>query len=479
MRERKLFVGAGIRRLRDSRNMTQADLAVQLRISTAYLSQMETNQRPVSASVLYGLSQLFGAEATNLMSEDPDRLAADLREALSDPLFSHSETSAVDIRALALSAPWLAHRFIELAGAFRHALDPVEGEPGRAGARFDENKIEDSRRPVGVQPFEVVRDFFHYNNNYIDELDLAAERLAGQVFDARGRENATLEAYLQSRHGVRVREMPEEDERVRLFDTRSRILSLGAALDPATRAFQLAYQLARLEHGALIDARAEDPTLRTPEARSVARVALTNYFAAALLMPYGAFAAEARRTRHDLTRLTHLFGVSCEQVCHRLSTLQRTGAKGVPVYFVKLDRAGNIVKRHSSMRFQFARYGGACPLWNVHEAFEAPDRILVQQAEMPDGTRYLCLAKAIIKPPRRHGGPTQRFAIGLGCAISDAQHFVYADEIDLRGRSGIAKIGVSCRLCAREDCVQRSAPPLARRIELSQDTRETLPYDIV
>jgi XRE family transcriptional regulator, fatty acid utilization regulator len=473
MRDRKLFVGAGIRRLRDSRAMTQADLAAQLRISTAYLSQMETNQRPVSASVLYGLSQLFGAEAANLMSEDPDRLAADLREALSDPLFSHSETSAVDIRALALSAPWLAHRFIELAGAFRHALDPVEGEPNREGAKF-----EDSIRPVGVQPFEVVRDFFHYNNNYIDELDLAAERLSGQVLAQRGRESATLEAALQARHGVRVREMPEEDQRMRVFDARAKILSVNAALDPATRAFQLAYQLARLEEGALIDARAEDPTLRTPEARAIARTALTNYFAAALLMPYTLFAQEARRTRHDLARLTHLFGVSYEQVCHRLSTLQRTGAKGVPVYFVKLDRAGNIVKRHSSMRFQFARYGGACPLWNVHEAFEAPDRILVQQAEMPDGTRYLCLAKAIIKPPRRHGGATQRFAIGLGCALSDAQHFVYADEIDLRGRSGLAKIGVSCRLCAREDCVQRSAPPLARRLLLSQDTRDALPYDI-
>lgn len=477
MRDRKLFVGAGIRRLRDSRAMTQADLAAQLRISTAYLSQMETNQRPVSASVLYGLSQLFGAEATNLMSEDPDRLAADLREALSDPLFAHSETSAVDIRALALSAPWLAHRFIELAGAFRHALDPVEGEPGREGARFEE-KLEENRRPVGVQPFEVVRDFFHYNNNYIDDLDVAAERLAGEIFDARGRENTTLEAALQARHGVRVRDMAEEDARVRAFDARAKILSLGNALDPATRAFQLAYQLARLEHGALIDARAEDATLRTPEARAVARVALTNYFAAALLMPYALFAAEARRVRHDLARLTHLFGTSYEQVCHRLSTLQRTGAKGVPVYFVKLDRAGNIVKRHSSMRFQFARYGGACPLWNVHEAFEAPERILVQQAEMPDGTRYLCLAKALIKPPRQHGGQTQRFAIGLGCAISDAQHFVYADEIDLRGRSGVAKIGVSCRLCAREDCVQRSAPPLSRRIRLTHEARETLPYGV-
>lgn len=474
MRDRKLFVGAGIRRLRDSRAMTQADLARQLRISTAYLSQMETNQRPVSASVLYGLSQLFGADAANLMSEDPDRLAADLREALSDPIFSQAETSHVDIRALALSAPWLAHRFIELHAAFRRTLDPA-AVPDMPSA----GRPEEPARGVNAHPFEVVRDFFHYTDNYIDDLDLAAEKLAARAFDRRGRESGELVQFLQSRHGVRVRDMPEDDERLRSFDPRSRVLSLSAATDATTRAFQLAYQIARLEHGAMIDARAEDATLRTPDARAIAQTALTNYFAAALLMPYAAFAAEAKRLRHDLVRLGHLFGASFEQVCHRLSTLQRTGAKGVPVYFVKLDRAGNIVKRHSSTRFQFARFGSACPLWNVHEAFETPDRILVQQAEMPDGTRYLGLAKCIVKPAHHHGGPMQRFAIGLGCAISDAHHFVYADEIDLRGRSGVAKIGVSCRLCAREDCAQRSAPPLARRLTLNQDERDTLPYSIV
>ncbi len=474
MRDRKLFVGAGMRRLRDSRRMTQADLARQLRISTAYLSQMETNQRPVSASVLYGLSQLFGGDAANLISEDPDRLAADLREALSDPIFSQAETTHVDIRALALSAPWLAHRFIELHGAFRRTIDPTT-PPEMPGT----GRIDEPPRGVNVHPFEAVRDFFHYMDNYIDDLDQAAERLAGRAFDKRGRDPGELVRFLQEKHGVRVRDMQEDDARLRSFDPKSRVLSLSPAIDPTTRAFQLACQIARLEEGARIDARADDAALRTPDARTIAQAALTNYFAAALLMPYAAFAGEAKRTRHDLARLGHLFGVSIEQVCHRLSTLQRTGAKGVPIYFVKLDRAGNIVKRHSSTPFQFARFGGACPLWNVHEAFEAPDRILVQQAELPDGTRYLCLAKSIVKPPHFHGGPSQRFAIGLGCAISDAHHFVYADEIDLRGRSGVAKIGVSCRLCSREDCAQRSAPPLSRRVVLDQDERNTLPYAIV
>ncbi|WP_150285876.1 helix-turn-helix domain-containing protein [Rhabdaerophilum calidifontis] len=476
MRDRKLFVGAGIRRLRESRAMTQADLATQLRISTAYLSQMETNQRPVSAAVLYGLGQLFGAEAGQLVSEDPDRLAADLREALADPVFSRQEASHVDIRALALSAPWLAHRFLELHAAFRRALDA--GPVPNPAIPFDAAPGE-TPRDVSAHPFDVVRDFFHYNDNYIDDLDLAAERLAARAFDGRGRDLAPFVDFLQTRHGVRVRDLQDDDPRIRIFDAKSRVLSLNPALEPTTRGFHLAAQIARLEHGGAIDAAANHATLRTPEARALAQAALTNYFAAALVMPYGLFAAEAKRTRHDLVRLGHRFGASFEQVCHRLSTLQRNGARGVPVYFVKLDRAGNIVKRHSATRFQFARFGGACPLWNVHEAFETPDRILVQQAEMPDGMRYLCLAKSVVKPPRFHGGPGQRYAIGLGCAISDAQHFVYSDRIDMRGRTGVARVGINCRLCARIDCAQRSAPPLSRRITLDPDARATLPYDIL
>lgn len=316
MRDRKLFVGAGIRRLREGRGMTQADLATQLRISTAYLSQMETNQRPVSAAVLYGLGQLFGAEASNLVSEDPDRLAADLREALADPVFSRQEASHVDIRALALSAPWLAHRFLELHAAFRRALDP----PAMMEPAYDAAPGE-PQRDVSAHPFDVVRDFFHYNDNYIDELDLAAERLAAQAFEGRGRDIAPLAEYLQARHGVRVRDLADDDPRLRIFDPKSRVLSLNPALDSASRGFHLAYQIARLEQAARIDSAANHATLRTPEARALAGAALTNYFAAAMLMPYGAFAAEAKRTRHDLLRLCNRFGVSFEQVCHRLSTL--------------------------------------------------------------------------------------------------------------------------------------------------------------
>src|SRR3546814_6019001 len=105
--------------------------------------------------------------------------------------------------------------------------------------------------------------------------------------------------------------------------------------------------------------------LRTAAARQLLHVGLSNYAAGAVLMPYAPFRAGARAVRHDIDRLRLDYGVSFEQACHRLSTLQRPGARGIPMFFCRVDMAGNITKRHSATRLQFARFGGACPLWIV------------------------------------------------------------------------------------------------------------------
>ena len=193
-------------------------------------------------------------------------------------------------------------------------------------------------------------------------------------------------------------------------------------------------------------------------------------------MPYAAFLAAAQEERHDLERLADRFGASIEQVAHRLSTLQRPGLKGIPFFFVRVDQAGTITKRHSATRLQFARFGGACPLWNVHRAFETPGRFLRQLAQTPDGVRYLSLARDVTKPGGSFTAPVRRFAIGLGCEIAHAPNLVYADDLDLTRR--FEPIGISCRICERPDCHQRSVPPLERRLAVDPDRRGVLPYGI-
>ncbi len=234
--------------------------------------------------------------------------------------------------------------------------------------------------------------------------------------------------------------------------------------------------MALLTQNELLEATLDLARFSTPEARDIAKIGLANYFAGAALLPYRAFLAEAKEQRHDLERLADIFGASIEQVGHRLSTLQRPGTKGIPFFFVRVDQAGTITKRHSSTRLQFARFGGACPLWNVHQAFETPGKFLRQLAETPDGVRYLCLARDVSKPAGAFLAPVRRYAIGLGCEVQHAAQLVYSDGFDLKGR--FEPIGISCRICERVNCHQRSVPPLEGRLRVNPNSRDVLPYEI-
>lgn len=263
---------------------------------------------------------------------------------------------------------------------------------------------------------------------------------------------------------------------LRRFDAHAKLLTLSAHSTAATQTFQLLLQVALLTQDALLEATLDLARFHSDEARAIAKIGLANYFAGAALMPYGEVLKAARATRHDLEALSTRFGASIEQVAHRLSTLQRPGAKGVPFFFVRVDQAGTITKRHSATRLQFARFGGACPLWNVHRAFETPGQFLRQLAETPDGVRYISIARDVTKSAGRYGAPVRRYAIALGCEVAHAGELVYADGLDVTRPAAFEPIGISCRICERANCHQRSVPPLERPLRVDPDRRDVLPY---
>ncbi|MBL4918241.1 helix-turn-helix domain-containing protein [Szabonella alba] len=462
MAVQKLYAGAKLRELRGRIGVTQKAFAQKLGISLPYLNQMENNHRPVSAGVVLALAQEYGLDVTELTTGDAERMVSDMREALADPVFSAPPPLA-DLRLAASNAPALARAFLALHQAYRQTherLASLDEALGREDAAL---------RP---SPWEEVRDFFHYCDNYLDAIDRAAEHFAcpqGQRRDVIAAARATLD-----RLGVDLRHA--EAGPLRHFDSAKRVLHLARGASGPTQRFQLLHQIALLTQNDLLEATLDLAQFQTPEARGIAKIGLANYFAGAALMPYGPFLEVANTVRHDLERLADLFDASIEQVAHRLSTLQRPGAKGVPFFFVRVDQAGTITKRHSATRLQFARFGGACPLWNVHQAFETPGRFLRQLAETPDGIRYFCLSRDVSKPGGAYGAPVRRYAIGLGCEVGHADRLIYAEGLDLRGR--FEPIGISCRICERPDCHQRSVPPLERRLSLDPDRRGTLPYQI-
>ena len=465
MGAQKLYAGAKLRETRQRLGLTQKDFAAKLGVSLPYLNQMENNNRPVSTTVVLSLAQEFGFDVTELSTGDSERLVSDMREAMADPVLADAAPPLADLRLTASNAPALARAFLHLHRAYRQTHERL--------ASLDEALGRDDARSL-PSPWDEVRDFFHYCDNYIDAVDRAAERFATTARGDLNIRNRALQDLGQ--RGIKVRF--EDTARLRVYDPDSKILTLSRRAASETQSFQLLLQIALLDQDKLLEATLDLARFQTETARDIAKIGLANYFAGAAMMPYGAFLEAAQEVRHDLETLSMRFGASIEQVAHRLSTLQRPGAKGIPFFFVRVDQAGTITKRHSATRLQFARFGGACPLWNVHQAFETPGRFLRQLAETPDGVRYVSLARDVSKPGGSWDAPVRRFAIALGCEVTHAPALVYADDLDLTRPETFEPIGISCRICDREHCHQRSVPPLERQLSINANARGTLPYDV-
>lgn len=462
---RRIFAGSELRDLREVRKLRQADLAEKLDISAPYLSQLESGARPLNPALLEKLARLFPLDWPDLGTDDTGRLTASLREALADPLFE-ADIPSDQLTRMAEQQPALARKFVALHSAYR-----------RSGQRLE--MIDEALTAENVDaarlPWEEVRDWFHLANNYVDQIDRAAEALSKKLRGDSGSPSiASLEHYL--RNALSISLIYAGQSSLRHFYPEMGHLMIAPGQPPESQRFQLAHQLASLALHEEITAVVEGASLRSAASRQLLFAGLCNYSAGALLMPYEDFRRKARELRHDIDELSQQFGTSFEQTCHRLSTLQRDGARGVPFFFCRVDMAGNITKRHSATRLQFARFGGACPLWIVHEAVAIPDRILVQLAETPDGLRYVSMAKGLVKPSGSFTRAPRRYAVALGCETEHAGEFIYADGFDLASERNLTPIGVSCRICPRTDCDQRAFPPSDRAIEVDPDHRGVVPY---
>jgi predicted transcriptional regulator/DNA-binding XRE family transcriptional regulator len=483
---RKTFLGVKLKTLREQRGLTQAALAQLLDLSPSYLNQLENNQRPLSVPVLLRLQSSLGVDLQLFSDDDEARLTAQLQSVMAEAA-GDTVVAQAELRALAQQMPALAQVVIRMHSRGRDAQERLAALATQLGDRSGE--LAASTR----QPHEEVRDFFYLHHNHIAALDERAEALEQKVRSAPLREGALerpadardlaarLEAFLFQAHGVATRALPDagtlaEGVTLRRFDTQDKVLHLADTAEPGQRAFQLATQLAYLDAGASIDELADGGGFSGPESRALARIGLASYFAGALVLPYRRFLAAAEQLGYDIDLLAQRFGVSVETVCHRLSTLQRPEARGVPFFFVRVDRAGNISKRQSATDFHFSHTGGTCPLWNVYAAFAQPARVLTQVARMPDGRTYLWIARCVSRTTGGYGSPERTFALGLGCDVRHASRLVYAKGLDLSDAEVATPIGAGCRVCDRRGCPQRAFPALGKRLQIDANERLREPY---
>lgn len=469
---KKVFMGIRLKRLREERRMTQQALASALGLSLSYLNQIENNQRPLTVPVLLKLNAAFGIDVQLFSDDDEARLIADLRETLSDPQIGETVATA-ELREVAINMPAVGRALVNLNRKYRQAVEQSAALSARLG--------EDRQAIMAVvpsTPFEEVRDFFYSHHNYIGELDEAAETIASRMKFPVGQMAPALSAYLDEQYRIKVLIDGVDDAGPavqRVYDPLARTLRLAPNLRLGQQAFQMATQIAILEQDGLLHSIVDKGTFTSDESRGLARIGLANYFAGALILPYATFLEAAERKRYDIELLGHQFGVGFETVCHRLSTLQRHNARGVPFFFIRVDRAGNISKRQSATDFHFSRVGGTCPLWNVYEAFANPGRILTQLARMPDDRTYLWIARTVSHGQGGYGAPTKTFAIALGCDARYADRVVYAHGLNI-DPSLATPIGMGCKVCERSGCPQRAFPPIGRDLNVDETRSYFEPY---
>lgn len=449
-------VGGRIRRLRRGRRLAQSDLAQALGISASYLNLIEHNRRRVTVPLLFSIAGYFGIEPADLVESDEGRLVGDLMEAFGDDLFADCDVTNLEVRDLAHANPAAARAMLKLYDRYR-SLAARGQAPAAAGA---------------AEPFhlatDAISDFLQQHANHFPVLEHAAERIRADIDAAGEAFEAGLRTYLFNVFGLEVRLASLPQGIARQLDGGGRHLLLADVLPAETGLFLTAHQLGQLAAGAEIEAIVAAAGLPGDDAPALARNVLAAYFAAALVMPYAPFLKACRDYRYDIERIGRRFGASFEQVCHRMTTLQRKGASGIPLHLVRTDIAGNISKRFSLSGIHIPRHSGACPRWNVYAAFLSPGRINVQLSQMPDGQRYFCIARTIAKGDYRYNAPRRHLSIGLGCAVQHAREMIYSEGVDLGAESGFVPIGVGCRICPRLECGQRAHPPADHRFRFHE-----------
>ncbi len=467
---KKTFVGPRLRQLRKELGETQSAMAQALGISATYINLLENNQRSLSLQVLMRFSDVYGIDWRELVEDDSTNLLADLRNVMQDPVFGDDPPDLQELRAALDHSPQLARNMLALHKTYRALSEQVltrSGENDGSGAMFS------------VTPESMVHDLFRRNRNHFPPLEAAADAFRKGENIAKDEVYSYLKARLERKFGIAVIPMSFTDmpDTLRYYDEAARKILLSDALDYPNRIFQLTHVLGLLEYGDVIDAVIEKAGILDQRGQARCRVELANYFAAAILMPYDAFLNAARENLYDFEHLAALFRVSFEQACHRATTLQREGNQGVPFFFLRIDKAGNVTKRFNATSFHLAEHGGACPRWDIHMCFRTPGRTLSQFVEMPDGSRYFTINRTVDRPRTGYRSQDNRLAVTLGCSIEHAGKLVYASLYQLADPNLATPIGINCRLCPRQHCAQRAHQPAHLDLPIDENRRGSTRFE--
>jgi XRE family transcriptional regulator, fatty acid utilization regulator len=460
MSEQKLFAGHAVRRIRRANGLTQAFMAEALAVSPSYLNLIERNQRPLTAALLLKLAERYDFDPRTLTGATPGGGVEAIRRRLGDPMFADLNIDRAQVEEWIAVSP-------DSAEAFARLFDRMSGgSTGTSRATIEPEAIASARR-------EIER----WRNHFAD-LDAQAEALADELRLSNADLYAAITERLRVKHQLSIRILPFDvmPGHLRRLDLHARQLQLSELLDPASRTFAAAYQLATLEAKPEIEALVAGGGFTERAGERLYRRHLTSYFAAAVMMPYARFLRACEATGYDIVLLQRRFGAGFEQVAHRLTTLQRVGQRGLPFFMLRIDRAGQSSKRYAGASASpLVETERRCPLWQVHNVFARPGTLMPHLVELEDQSRWFTLSRTVNPQLAVSGGVQAEFAICLGLDAKLAAPLAAARDIDLT-TGAATPIGLGCPACTRPDCPQRSAPPAGRVLVFNERERGMSPF---
>ncbi|HJK95480.1 MAG TPA: short-chain fatty acyl-CoA regulator family protein [Polyangiaceae bacterium LLY-WYZ-15_(1-7)] len=453
-------MGQRLRELRLQRGLQQGEVARRLDISPAYLSLIEKGKRTVQLPILFNALELYGVSMEAFMASlGQGRVDDNLAQLLDEPLLRSLDLSEEDLQGLS-AEPKIVTTITALFNLYKNTRQQLDNVMQSIAAR--ERGESDEALRFDYHPFDEVTDFLEQHRNFFGSLEERADAFrAAAGLDDRVTAKE-LAAALESELDVKVAQSDEVGGSViRRWEEGSRTLTVSGRIFEQRLKFQLAHTigLQLFEQEALHEPILAGYGAQYEETPALLKIHLANYFAGALLLPYGRFFEEVQRTRYDVELLAQLFESSYETVAHRMCNLGDPKRRGVPMHFLRVDVAGNISKRYSGDGIRFPHHDGSCPKMAAHLAFLMPNVITKQYSQFPDGTTYFEFAKVVSEP--RHGSLARGtvYSIGLGCHADDAKHLAYADDVPFVDPQKMAvPVGTTCRFCERMDCNMRSSP---------------------
>lgn len=502
----RLPVGQRIRNSRKDKGMTQSDLAALIGISPSYLNLIEHDKRMIGGALMKRIAEGLDVDLGWLSGTEDARLAQDIVEltrslsigeldeqnalgfvaqspewanaflnlhrryqdvtetalALSDRLsqdptlmeLSHAVlTQITSIRSFAE----ILEQYRDLSTEERHRFSSIiasqSDQLGSSARTMIDllSSASDTEKPSS--PANEVDDFIIHYSNYFPDLEWAAESLRESLNAASPSITTAIHQRLTDKHGLTIRRA--HDNCAAIPQDAGKLLLHGDGMLETTIRFREARKLAELEMASTLDSLIRDERLTSDESRLAGRRALANYAAGALLFPYDSFLETAESCRYDIERLQPIFNASFEQIAHRMVTLRRSGAEGVPFAFLRSDPAGNISKPFSIPGLRMPRFGGACPLWAIYAAFGS-NQTVSQLAALSSGERYLFIARRITKQAGHFGSVPVTFSVMLGCDASYGDRLVYGDAFTGGQDELTTPVGFNCRSCPRQNCNQRA-----------------------